>query len=82
MEQFDNEKMQRVWARVNAGQEHMADFRKEPNMEDLAQQFRQAAHNAHILSRRLRGRQNAALVRMSRQAWENYRILQQMLGKI
>lgn len=80
MENLDNEKFQRVWARVTAPPQSMPPMRQEPNLQDIALQFRQLARYCHTLSRRLRGRHGAMLSRMSRQAWDNYRSLQQILG--
>lgn len=80
MENLDNEKFQRVWARVTAPPQSMPPMRQEPNLQDIALQFRQLARYCHTLSRRLRGRHGAMLSRMSRQAWDNYQSLQQILG--
>lgn len=83
MDQLDNEKFQRVWARVTAPPQPMQPIQpmqREPNLQEVAQQFRQLARYCHTLSRRLRGRHGAVLARMSRQAWDNYRSLQQILG--
>lgn len=80
MENLDNEKFQRVWARVTAPPQPAQPVQREPNLQDVALQFRQLARYCHTLSRRLRGRHGAVLSRMSRQAWDNYRSLQQILG--
>lgn len=80
MDNLDNEKFQRVWARVTAPAQSVPAIKQEPNLQDIALQFRLLARHCHTLSRRLRGRHGAMLSRMSRQAWENYRSLQQILG--
>lgn len=95
MEKLDQQKLKRVWSRVEgqhspdapllgfgeAGSESaMPPLREKPDLLSAAALLRQSARDCHLLSRQLRGRQAALLQKLSRQAWEGYRALQQLLG--
>ena len=95
MEQLDQQKLKRVWSRVEG--QHSPDvrfsgsgaadpggpmppLREKPDLQSAAALLRQSARDCHLFSRQLRGRQAALLQKLSRQSWEGYRALQQLLG--
>lgn len=95
MEQLDQQKLKRVWSRVEGQHspdarfsgsgaadpgEPMPPLREKPDLQSAAALLRQSARDCHLLSRQLRGRQAALLQKLSRQSWEGYRALRQLLG--